>query len=256
MKLQIDAQLDYTFEQPCDVLLQIEVAACSGQRVEASALSGAAPCARVAAQDDLGTRMWLAIEGEMRIDYSARVTIMRTSHDIAALPAAALHGLPAAAVQYLMPSRYCPSGQFATLVQDEFGGLEGGAKIAAMRDWIAGHLSYVPGASDASTTAVDTFVARQGVCRDYAHLVIALARAADIPARIASVYAPGATPPDFHAVAEVFLGDAWHIVDATGMASAADAAVIGIGRDAGDVAFLTAFGPLVMNSQSVMVRAV
>jgi len=254
MKLQIDAQLDYTFEQPCAVLLQIEVAACAGQIVEASAVSGVTPRARVAAQDDLGTRMWLAAGGGVRIDYSACVTITRPAPDLAALPAAALHGLPAAAIPYLMPSRYCPSDQFATLVHDEFGGLEGGAKIAAMRDWIAGHLSYVPGASDASTTAIDTFVARQGVCRDYAHLMIALARAADIPARIASVYAPGASPPDFHAVAEVFLGDGWHIVDPTGMASAADAAVIGIGRDAGDVAFLTAFGPLVMNSQSVSVR--
>jgi len=159
-------------------------------------------------------------------------------------------------VQNLMPSRYCQHDQFATLVHDEFGVLEGGAKIAAMRDWIAGHLSYVSGASDGSTTAVDTFIARQGVCRDYAHLMIALARAADIPARIASVYAPGAEPPDFHAVAEVYLGGDWHIVDATGMASAADAAVIGIGRDAGDVAFLTAFGPLQLNSQTVAVRTV
>jgi transglutaminase-like putative cysteine protease len=256
MELQIDVQLDYTFAQPCAVLLQIELATCPGQTVEASALSGCAASARVAAQDGLGTRMWLEAAGQLRIDYSARVNITRPAPDLAALPAAALHALPAKAVPYLMPSRYCPSDQFATLVEDEFGALEGGAKIIAMRDWITGHLSYVSGASDASTTAIDTFVARQGVCRDYAHLMIALARAADMPARIASVYAPGATPPDFHAVAEVFLGSEWHIVDATGMASAADAAVIGIGRDAGDVAFLTAFGPLELNCQSVSVRAI
>jgi hypothetical protein len=54
--------------------------------------------------------------------------------------------------------------------------------------------------------------------------------------------------------AEIFLGDSWHLVDPTGMAHAADAAIIGIGRDIGDVAFLTAFGPLVMNGQSVSVR--
>jgi sodium-dependent dicarboxylate transporter 2/3/5 len=85
-------------------------------------------------------------------------------------------------------------------------------------------------------------------------VVIALARAADIPARIASVYAPRVTPEDFHVVAEIFLGDSWHLVDPTGMAHAGDAAIIGIGRDIGDVAFLTAFGPLVMNGQSVSVR--
>jgi transglutaminase-like putative cysteine protease len=123
-----------------------------------------------------------------------------------------------------------------------------------MRDWVAAHLSYEPGASNAETTAVDTFLDRKGVCRDYAHLMIALARAADIPARIASVYAPGVNPPDFHAVAEVFLGGAWHLVDATGMGAAHDMAIIGIGRDIGDVAFLTAFGPFEMNSQTVSVE--
>lgn len=255
MKLQIDVQLDYGFEDPCDVLLQIEVAALAGQAIEASTITAGAGLTRIPAQDGFGTRAWLAAEGRMLVDYAARVTIDRPLRDYAALPATPLHLLPGEAVQYLWPSRYCPSGQFGTLVHDEFGALEGGAKIAAMRDWISGHLSYVAGASDASTTAIDTFVARQGVCRDYAHLMIALARAADIPARIASVYAPGASPPDFHAVAEVFLGGEWHIVDATAMASAADAAVIGIGRDAGDVAFLTAFGPLELNSQSVAVRA-
>jgi transglutaminase-like putative cysteine protease len=125
----------------------------------------------------------------------------------------------------------------------------------AIRDWIAGHLSYVPGSSHAGTTAIDTFHGGEGICRDYAHLMITLARAADIPARIASVYAPGVTPPDFHAVAEVYLGGAWHLVDATGMATAGDMAIIGVGRDIGDVAFLTAFGPLVMNGQSVAVKA-
>jgi transglutaminase-like putative cysteine protease len=255
VKLQIDVQLDYWFEQPCDVLLQIEVAAVPGQMIAESAISTDAALTRVAAQDGVGTRAWLEAEGQLLVDFTARVTIERQAHDYSALPSTALHQLPGEAVQYLMASRYCPSDQFATLVPDEFGALEGGAKIGAMRDWIAGHLSYVPGASDASTTAIDTFVARQGVCRDYAHLMIALARSADIPARIASVYAPGASPPDFHAVAEIFLGGEWHIVDATGMASARDAAVIGIGRDAGDVAFLTAFGPLMMNSQSVSVRA-
>jgi transglutaminase-like putative cysteine protease len=123
-----------------------------------------------------------------------------------------------------------------------------------MRDWIASHLSYAPGASHSETTALDTYHDRAGICRDYAHLVVALARAADIPARVASVYAPSVTPPDFHAVAEVYLGGAWHLIDATGMAEASTMAIIGIGRDIGDVAFLTAFGPLVMHSQSVSVE--
>ncbi|WP_285710446.1 transglutaminase-like domain-containing protein [Erythrobacter oryzae] len=256
MKLQIDVQLDYWFARPCEVLLQIEAAALAGQRVEASTLGSDAALTRIAAQDGVGTRAWLAAEGRMLVDYSARVIIDRPGRDLASLPATPLRLLPPEAVQYLLPSRYCPSERFFDLVEARFVGLEGGALVAAMAGWIAEHITYARGSSTADTTALDTFHDRRGVCRDYAHLMIALARAADIPARYASVYALRADPPDFHAVAEVFLGGAWHIVDPTGMASAQDAAVIGVGRDAGDVAFLTAFGPLVMNGQSVAVREV
>lgn len=255
VKLRIDVQLDYWFEQPCDVLLHVEVAPLAGQAIEASELAAGAALTRVPAQDGVGTRAWLAAEGRMLVDYAAQVTIARPARDLASLPATALDLLPGEAVQYLLPSRYCPSERFFDLVDARFAGLAGGARAAAMADWIAGHLAYVRGVSTAETTALDTFHDRKGVCRDYAHLMIALARAADIPARYASVYALRADPPDFHAVAEVFLAGEWHIIDPTGMASAADCAIIGIGRDAGDVAFLTAFGPLVMNSQSVSVKA-
>lgn len=256
MKLQINVQLDYWFEQSCDVLLHVEAAAIPGQRIEQARLTVTQgdQFTRVPAQDHIGTRIWLRIAGQMLVDYQATVIIDRPDSDFARLPAVPLHQVPGEAVQYLLPSRYCPSNEFADFVEAEFGALEGGAKVAAMRDWIASHLSYVPGSSDADTTAADTFHSREGICRDYAHLMVTLARAAELPARIASVFAPGVTPPDFHAVAEVFLGDAWHLVDATGMASARDMAIIGIGRDSGDVAFLTAFGPLVMNGQSVLVH--
>jgi transglutaminase-like putative cysteine protease len=189
------------------------------------------------------------------IEYSAEVSITRPASDIAALPALTPHRLPGETVQYLLPSRYCPSHQFTDFVEDRFGALKGGARIHAIREWVAAHMSYVPGVSTVETTAVDSFHSGQGVCRDYAHLLITLARAGEIPARIASVYAPGVSPPDFHAVAEVFLDGSWHLVDPTGMAGETEIAIVGIGRDSGDVAFLTAFGPLVMNSQSVVVDA-
>lgn len=256
MNLQISTQLDYWFEQPCDVLLQVEAAAIPGQTIEHAGIT-VTPCehfARVPAQDGVGERIWLRTQGQMLVNYEAIVSIKRTNGDCAGLPAVPLHLLPGEAVPYLLPSRYCQSNQFTDFAEAEFGALDGGAKIAAMRDWIAGHLSYVPGSSNADTTAIDTFHDGKGICRDYAHLMITLARAADIPARIASVYAPRVTPPDFHAVAEVFLGGNWHIVDATGMATDEDTAVIGIGRDIGDVAFLTAFGPLEMKGQTVSVK--
>ncbi len=257
MSLKIHVQLDYWFEQPCDVLLQVEAAAIPEQVIERAHISvtPAEHFARVPAQDHIGDRIWVRTQGRMRVDYQATLTIDRILGDCAALPAVPHHLLPGETVQYLLPSRYCASHQFTDFAETRFGALDGGAKIMAMRDWIAGHLSYVPGSSNSETTAIDTFHGGEGICRDYAHLMITLARAGGIPARIASVYAVGVTPPDFHAVAEVFLGGAWHLVDATGMANAHDTAKIGIGRDVGDVAFLTAFGPLVMNSQSVSVQA-
>ena len=128
-----------------------------------------------------------------------------------------------------------------------------GAKVIAMRDWIATHFSYVPGVSTSNTGALESYVLRQGVCRDYAHMLITLARAAGVPARFVSGYAPGVTPPDFHAVAEVFLDGAWYMADATGMATGADMAKIGVGRDAADTSFLTHYAACSLNRQEISV---
>ncbi len=105
--------------------------------------------------------------------------------------------------------------------------------------WVARRLAYVSGSSGPLDTAVETLLAGQGVCRDYAHLVIAMARALDMPARCASVYAPGLWPMDFHAVAEVFVEGRWNAVDATYLAPRQSLVRIATGRDAADTAFLT-----------------
>jgi len=257
MKLAIHAQLDYNFAHPTDVLLQLEAAAIPEQSIEAAniAVSENRHFARVPAQDTIGERIWLRVQGRLTVDYQATVSINRLLTDCLSLPAVPPHQLPGETVQYLMASRYCPSDQFQTFVDAEFGGLEGGARVIAMRDWIEKKFAYVPGVSNAGTTALETFVMRQGICRDFAHVMITLTRASGIPARMASVYALGVEPQDFHAVAEVFLGGEWHLVDPTGMAQEAAMAKIGIGRDAADVAFLTAYGQAVMNGQSVSVQA-
>jgi len=151
-----------------------------------------------------------------------------------------------------------PASRFSPFVTEEFQGLTGGVLITAMRDWIARHYRYVPGTSTASTTAIDSFVERRGVCRDFAHTMLCFARAAAIPARFASGYAPGVKPQDFHAVAEVWLIDGdgnggWHVVDATGMADAASFARIAVGRDAGDASFLTSYGPAELIEMTIRV---
>ena len=99
-------------------------------------------------------------------------------------------------------------------------------------------LNYVPGSSDPIDGAADTLLAGNGVCRDYAHLVVALLRAVNVPARLVSVYAPGLSPMDFHAVAEAFVNGQWRVVDATCLAPRQTLVRIATGRDAADTAFL------------------
>ena len=257
MKLQIHSRLDYDFPQATDILVQVEAAMIPEQTVERAwiDLPVVEHFARVPGEDTIGDRIWLRHQGKLIVDYTATVSINRISAEHAQLPAVPPHKLPGETVQYLLPSRYCPSDEFQSLVEDEFGSLQGGARVTAMSDWISQHINYTPGSSHSGTGALETYVSRHGVCRDFAHVLIAMTRASAIPARFASVYAPNVNPPDFHAVAEVFLGGEWHLVDATGMAQEGAMAKIGVGRDAADVAFLTAYGPTFLNLQSVMVEA-
>ena len=252
MTIEITASFAFRLEQPTDVLLQFEAADLPEQTILSSdtRMSDAEHCARVGAQDDIGERIWLRANGTFEVDYSAKVQLQRQQVDLPTLPALAPHLLPGEAVSYLLDSRYCPADRFQSFVEAEFSGTSGGARVDAMRKWIASHLSYVPGASGPYTDAAETFIMRKGICRDYAHLLVTLARASTIPARYVACFAPGVTPQDFHAVAEVFLADpehedggTWQIVDATGMADPLKTVKIGIGRDAADVSFLTSFGP-------------
>lgn len=256
MLLDLSVHLHYHMDQPTDLLLQVEAAALPRQKLAQANIkvNGTTHFARVEAEDAVGDRIWLNVDGEMLCEYSARIEVNRPACDLRDLDATPPYKLPSETVRYLMPSRYCPTDEFQNFVSDRFGDFEGGARIAAIRDWIEEKFQYAPGASNSSTTAIDTFSSRQGVCRDFAHVLISLARASAIPARYAAVYSPDVTPQDFHAVAEVFLDGDWYFVDPTGMAQADNMACIGVGQDAADVAFLTSYGKIDFVKQSVSVR--
>jgi transglutaminase-like putative cysteine protease len=116
------------------------------------------------------------------------------------------------------------------------------ALVAAVSSWVGTRLSYRAGSSTPTSGAIDTLLQREGVCRDYAHLVAAFLRALDIPARIVAVYAPGLSPMDFHAVVEALVDEQWWVVDATLLAPRSSLVRIATGRDAADVAFLSTYG--------------
>ncbi|MGV8859372.1 transglutaminase-like domain-containing protein [Rhodoglobus sp.] len=142
-------------------------------------------------------------------------------------------------VEYLRPSRYCESDALTPTARSLFPTQTGHELVHAVRNWVAQNLRYTPGVSLATDGAAHSLLSRRGVCRDFAHLTIAMLRAKDVPARYASVYAPGLSPMDFHAVAEAFIDGQWWVVDSTGLAPRQSLVRIATGRDAADVAFLT-----------------
>lgn len=255
MKISIDVTMRYGFRQANTVTLALEAARTPGQLVlfESLEIPGA-QIDRIAGDSGVGEKLFVRVpEGEMSVRYRADVEITRPNYPLGMLEAAPLHRLTSDALQYIRPSRYCQSDKFVSFIGNRFNDLAGGAKVAAIRDWIEAKLSYVPGSSDADTNVLETFAGRQGVCRDYAHLFCSMARAAQIPARMVAAYGPGVTPPDFHAVAQVWLNGDWHLVDATGMCGADGLAVIAVGRDAYDIAFMESQAPAEMIEQAVSV---
>jgi transglutaminase-like putative cysteine protease len=145
-------------------------------------------------------------------------------------------------LKYLRPSRYCESDRLAAFARFEFRDLAGKDLIDAISSWVGMRIAYVSGSSRSTDGAVATLLAREGVCRDFAHLVIATLRACDTPARLASVYAPGLDPMDFHAVTEAVVDGQWIVVDPTLLAPRTTLLRIATGRDAADTAFLSANG--------------
>ena len=140
---------------------------------------------------------------------------------------------------YLRPSRYAEADKLYGFAGTEFGSyVDSTTLLERVSLWVGTRLNYVPGSSDPIDGAVETLLAGAGVCRDFAHLVVALLRAVKVPARAVSVYAPGLYPMDFHAVAEAFVGGQWRVVDGTLLAPRQSLVRIATGRDAADIAFL------------------
>ncbi len=255
MHMQITVALEYQLSGAVPVLLALEAAQTDGQTIVESSLKiDNATLNRISGEFGLGHRVWATISGDrLAVNYTAKVMVTRPSIAVASLSAAPIHVLPIDALTCLRPSRFCPSDLFTDFVGQQFSHLNGGEKVAAIVDWVKAETQYVPGSSDARTTAVDTFVSRQGVCRDFAHLTCSLVRAASIPARYVSVYCADVQPPDFHAATQVWLDGAWHLFDATGMGEPSGLVIIGAGRDAADVSFLETSQWAQMITQTVTV---
>lgn len=183
-----------------------------------------------------GTRMHVvdAPLGDLSVRYTARVP---------AGPAPATEVTAADRLTYVLPSRYCPSDTLGGWARSEFAAAsDDTARALRVVEWVNARTAYTPGSTGPTDDALVPFLTGQGVCRDYAHLVVTVLRSLDIPARYVSVYAPGLDPMDGHAVVEVALDGQWHVVDATRLAPRRSLVRVGTGRDAADVALMTTLG--------------
>jgi transglutaminase-like putative cysteine protease len=219
-------------------------------------VDGVGPLRTVPGDDGIGRRTWASANGAFHARYVGTFAVERTPECLLPLRAAARPDLPADVIPYIWPSRYCESDRFVSFVTRTFGHLAGGELVDAMARWIRENIEYRIGSSNENTSAVDTFVAREGVCRDFSHVMAAFARAAGIPARLVSAYAWRLDPPDFHAVVDVWLDGRWRLVDASGLAPVEGLVRIAVGRDATDIAFMTIFGTAVLQDQQVRVTRV
>lgn len=253
MKIRVRAELVYRFDPPTDAIYKIQVANWPGQTVIEERLVTNPPQDFHEDEDvDFGARTLRArLSGEVAVTYEALVdngTLMglppgATQHD--------WNDLPAEVLTYLWPSRYCPSDQFGRFAERQFGDTSGGERVLAILNWITENIDYEAGVSDSETTASRTFIDRAGVCRDFTHMGITLCRASGIPARAVSAFAHQLTPPDFHAIFEVWLSNGWWLVDPTGLAPIEGLVRIACGRDAADIAFLSTQGSCAMVRQSI-----
>lgn len=248
----VEASLTYDFADPCEVLLLVEAARGPDQSVRSEALTFSPNVDAVGVDDPAAQERMTVFSaaGRVSVTYQARVEVAPRDHELDDAPAIAIRDLPGQVLPFLRASRYSPSDRLERFADRQFGELSGGRRVMAILDWITANIDYEAGVSHGATTAVETFIDRAGVCRDFSHLLIALCRAADIPARAVSAYAWGLDPPDLHAIAEVYLGGRWRLVDATGKAPISGLVRVATGRDAADIAFMTIFGEAKLVEQS------
>ncbi|OBS08414.1 transglutaminase-like domain-containing protein [Acidihalobacter prosperus] len=188
----------------------------------------------------------VAPPGDFSIHTAAEVKTADRLDRAPAAPFVEIQHLPDDALVYLLPSRYCESDRFGLMAAELTAGhLPGYDQAAAIEGWLRASIRYLPGSSEQPLSAVEVNTRQYGVCRDLAHLGIALCRSISIPARMVVGYLHGLEPMDLHAWFEAYVGGRWYAFDPTQPTLRGGYVAIGYGRDAADVAVYTQFGPAV-----------
>ena len=263
--LRLSLELDYEIAAPgCDFIFNIHAAHTDRQRVVDEQLTLNQYVPYQVDTDPATLNRYLrvsALPGTLHVAYSATVELAHFSAEPKTIPEAPVAQLPTRVLSYIYPSRYCQSDRLLKLATREFGQWwQGYGRVQGIRDWVLQRTSFTQNTSNSNTSAIDTLLETVGVCRDFAHLMIALCRAINIPARFTTGIDYGADPAlgptDFHAYVEDFLGGRWYIFDPSGTAIPMGFVRFGTGRDAADVAFATIFGPVRSCAPRITIEAV
>ncbi len=265
VRLQLSLELNYeVFEPGCDFIFNIHAAHTARQRVIEESLVINQNVRTLVETDPATLNRYLRVSakpGPLRVAYTATVDLAHyfaSPESISEIPVAQL---PAPVLSYIYPSRYCQSDRLHKFAMREFGQRwQGYGRVQGIRDWVLQRTTFTSNTSNSNTSAVDTLLESVGVCRDFAHLMIALCRAINIPARFTTGIDYGADPAlgptDFHAYVEVYLGGRWYMFDPSGTAIPMGFVRFGTGRDAADVAFATIFGPVTSSAPIITISAV
>src|SRR6187455_2168511 len=248
MKFKAHSEIQYQVLMPTTFIFNIQVSKTSSQIVieEKLDIDPSFPLEEFTSNN--GEERFLRVQvnkpGAFKIHYEAIVDlqyqVIDRQHLLKTVPVSTLD---ASVIPYLFPSRYCQSDKLQELVFKEFGKIDNTyAKVSAITEWVHKNVSYKPGITNSTTSALDTLTERAGVCRDFAHLAIALCRALSIPARYFTGYAYNLNPPDFHACFEAYIGGEWMFFDPTKLVPVNGLVKIGNGRDAADAAVASIFG--------------
>ena len=260
MELQLELNYEIHDANGADFVFNIHAAETACQTLRSEKLTLNQPLQPDVATDPATATRYMRLHAEpgpLRLNYEASIDLRHYQTDPNQLQEVPVRSMPLEVMQYIYPSRYCQSDRLLKLAYNEFGNLwQGYSRVLAIQHWVQRHVTFTSNTSNSSTSAVDTLIEQVGVCRDFTHLMIALCRALNIPARVATGTDYGASPslgpPDFHAYVEVYLGDRWYIFDASGTGIPMGFLRFGTGRDAADVAFATIFGGV--SSQSPIIR--
>ena len=263
MQIRLGYELKYTFEQPTPIILTLNVHHGRAKDLIEPDYMLTDPGVPVRAYHD-GFGNWctrlVAPAGNFRIWTNALIHDSGLP-DIVAINTeqVPVEALPDATLVYLLGSRYCETDLLSELAWQRFGhGPTGWQRVQAICDFVHQHIEFGYQYANASKTAFGAYSERRGVCRDYAHLAIALCRCMNIPARYCTGYLgdigipPVDAPMDFAGWFEAYLGDRWYTFDARNNVPRIGRVLIATGRDAADVALNTTFGPNTLNSFSVI----